>query len=342
MGRPYRFRNLITLFVVVTMLLSSFFTVFVFSLLRAARVLPNSFFVTVWMPVIIVLAVNVVAGITQWFFVPSILRPIEALIRATDQVAKGDFDVRVDSENLVGEVKELVDSFNVMAKELGSTEIFRSDFIRDFSHEFKTPIVSMKGFAGQLKNPKLSEKERQEYCDIIISESDRLAKMSGEILLLSKLESQGIVTDKEPYRLDEQIRHSLLVFEKEWEKKNLELDLDLKSIIVCQNADLLQHVWTNLISNAIKFTPENGRIGIHASENEECVIVTVRDNGIGMTEEEMRHIFDKCYQADPSHSADGNGLGLCITRRVCTICGASISVRSTLGKGSVFTVILPK
>ncbi|MBR2616153.1 MAG: HAMP domain-containing histidine kinase [Clostridia bacterium] len=342
MARPYRFRTLISLFVVVTMLCSSFLTVFSFSILRALRVLPNAFFATVWMPVIVVFAVNVVTGIVQWFLVPTILRPIEDLIRATDQVARGDFKTRVDPVGMVGEVRELVDSFNVMAKELGSTEIFRSDFIRDFSHEFKTPIVSMKGFAKQLKNPDLSDAEREEYCDIIIAESDRLAKMSGEILLLSKLESQEIVTDKKPYRLDEQLRNCVLLFEKEWEEKELELEVDLKDITLCQNEDLLHHVWTNLISNAVKFTPEKGRIELHATENAEYVVVTVRDSGIGMTEDELKHAFDKCYQADPSHSGKGNGLGLCITKRICTICGGSITVRSTPSKGSVFTVFLPK
>ncbi len=342
MARPYRFRNLISLFVIMVMFSSSFLTVLCFILLRIFRLLPTAFFATVWMPVVLMLVVNVITACVHFFLVPKLIRPIESLIDATGKVAKGDFSVRVSSEDMVGEVKELVDSFNAMTEELGSTEIFRSDFIRDFSHEFKTPIVSMKGFARQLKNPLLSEEERQQYCDIIISESERLSNMSAGILLLSKFENQQIISDKKPYRLDEQLRDCILLMEKEWEGKNLDLDLNLDPVSIVQNSDVLYHVWSNLISNAVKFTPENGTVAIQLTENQDAVIVTVRDTGIGMTEGQMKHIFDKCYQADPAHSEKGNGLGLCIAKRICTLAGASLSVRSKIGQGSVFTVILPK
>lgn len=342
MGKPYRLRNLISLFVVLVMVFSSFLTILCISVLRGLHLLPTVLFAQFWMPVIILLVVNSISAVVHFLLMPRVIHPVEAIIEATSKVAKGDFTVRVPVENASGEVKELVNSFNAMTEELGSTEIFRSDFIRDFSHEFKTPIVSMKGFAKQLKNPDLTEEERQQYCDIIISESDRLANMSSSILLLSRFENQQIISDKATYRLDEQLRDSLLLREKEWEKKNLELEVDLDPIEITSNADVLSHVWNNLIANAIKFTPDGGRITLSAKANGECVVVTVRDTGIGMTEEQMKHAFDKCYQADPSHAGKGNGLGLCIAKRVCTLAGGSISVRSKLGEGSVFTVILPK
>lgn len=342
MGKPYRFRNLISLFVIVIMLSSSFLTVLCFAILRALEILPNTFFATVWMPVIIVLVANVITACVHFIFVPKVIRPIEALISATDQVAKGDFSVRIEEKELVGEMRDLVQSFNAMTEELGGIEIFRNDFIQNFSHEFKTPIVSLKGFAGQLKNPALSEEERHQYCDIIISESERLSKMTEGVLLLSKLEHQQIVSDKAPYRLDEQLRDCLLLLQKKWEDKNLELDLDLPPVTVVQNADLLQHVWTNLLSNAVKFTPEGGTIALTVSETEASVTVTVKDTGIGMTEEELLHVFDKCYQADPSHHGEGNGLGLCIARRACVLSEGRITVSSKCGEGTVFTVIFNK
>ncbi len=274
--------------------------------------------------------------------VPKVIRPIESLIEATTKVAGGDFSVEISEDIGEGEISELVRSFNAMTRELRSIEIFRNDFIRDFSHEFKTPIVSMKGFAAQLKKKDLTEEEKNMYCDIIISESERLSNMSSNILLLSKLETQEIIGEKAKYSLDEQLRDCVLLFEREWEKKKIEWDLDLPSLAICHNADMLHHVWSNLFSNAIKFTPENGQIKVSAVQNDENVMVTVRDNGIGMTEEEMKHIFDRCYQADSSHTSAGNGLGLCIAKRICTLSGGSISVRSTPKKGSVFTVILPK
>jgi len=342
MGKPYRFRNLIALFVFLVLILSGVLSATGYMILRGLKVLPTAFFSTLWMPLVLIFVSHLVAGLVNYVFVPRVLRPIEDLMKATKCVAKGDFSVRVSSENLVGEMQELAESFNAMTEELGNTEIFRSDFIRDFSHEFKTPIVSMSGFAKQLKNPNLSREEFLQYCDIIISESERLSKMSSNILLLSKFENQQIVSDKKRYRLDEQIRDCMLLLEKEWSEKNLELDLDLESIFVEQNEEMLRLVWINLFSNAVKFTPAGGSVQISATESDSSVIVTVRDSGIGMTENEMKHIFDKCYQADPSHSGNGNGLGLCIVKRICTLCQGSISVRSKPREGSCFTVILPK
>ena len=342
MAKPYRFRNLLALFVFVVLILSGILSATGYMILRGLKLLPPAIFSTVWMPLVLLMVSHLVAAVVNYFFVPKVLKPIESLMKATKQVAKGDFAVRVPSENLVGELKELTDSFNAMTEELGNTEIFRSDFIRDFSHEFKTPIVSLSGFAKQLKNPELSREEFLQYCDIIISESDRLSKMSSNILLLSKFENQQIVSDKRKFSLDEQLRDCMLLLEKEWTDKELELELDLDSVFVEQNEEMLRQIWINLFSNAVKFTPRGGWIRVSLTDREDTIAVAVQDNGIGMTENEKKHIFDKCYQADPSHSGSGNGLGLCIVKRVCTLCGGSISVSSRPGEGSCFTVTLPK
>jgi len=266
MAKPYRVRNLLGLFTLVVLGFSGLFTSLFFIVLRAVKILPPAFFATVWMPLIIVAVANLFAAGVNYIFVPKVIRPLESMIEATKKIGSGDFSVRVPSDHLDGEMKELADSLNTMTEELGNTEIFRSDFIRDFSHEFKTPIVSMKGFARQLKNRDLSEAEREQYCDIIISEADRLTEMSQNILTLSRFENQQIVTDKEPFRLDEQIRDCVLILEKEWEKKSLNLELELSPIVLEQNKGMLQHVWINLVGNAVKFTDPEGKIRIEGPE----------------------------------------------------------------------------
>lgn len=281
---------------------------------------------------------TVLAGIVYKIF----LRPIRDMIRATSDIAKGNFKVHIE-ENFHGltDLGILQRSFNNMARELDGIEMFRSDFINNFSHEFKTPIVSIRGFAHQLQAGGLNEEEQREYIDIIASESDRLANMATNVLLLSKLENQQIVTDKTEFYLDEQLRACILMLEKHWDAKNIELDIDLDAVKYTFNEDMLSHMWINLFGNAIKFTPSNGKIGCTLRVTDEGAIVTVSDTGIGMSEEVRQHIFEKFYQGDRSHSGDGNGIGLTIVGRILVLCNGKITVDSTPGKGSTFTVTLP-
>ena len=267
--------------------------------------------------------------------------PVREIILATKKVAKGDFSVRVSEDNYPKEINLLSKSFNKMTEELGNTEIFRNDFINNFSHEFKTPIASVIGYAKQLKDENLDEQTRQEYIDIIISESQRLADMSSTILLLTKYENQNIVTDKTTFSLDEQLRRCLVSLETAWEKKNLEPVLDLEEIDYNFNEDMLSHVWLNILSNAIKFSPENGRLFVTLTRDVDSVVVTITDEGIGMDDETQKHIFDKFYQGDTSHASSGNGLGLSLAKRVVTLANGKISVKSKPGKGSSFIVRLP-
>ena len=228
-----------------------------------------------------------------------------------------------------------------MTDELASTEMFRNDFINNFSHEFKTPIVSIRGFAKQLQNDELSDEQRSEYIDIIVKESDRLASMSSNILLLTKFENQQMVTDKTAFYLDEQIRKCILLLEKTWSKKNIDLDIDLQEIRYYSNEEMLSHVWLNILNNAIKFTPENGAVAVKCYRDSSTVTVKITDNGIGMDDKTQKHIFDKFYQGDASHTIVGNGLGLPLAKRVVTLCGGKITVKSKMGKGTTFIVRLP-
>jgi len=269
------------------------------------------------------------------------LKPIRKLIDATGEIAKGDFDTRVEPQG-IRELEQLSISFNKMAQELSSIETLRSDFVNNFSHKFKTPIVSIRGFAKLLREGNLSEAEQREYLEIIIAESERLANLSTSILNLSKYEAIEIVSSKAPYQLDEQIRQAVVILEPKWSAKDIEIDITLDEITFCGDENLLQQIWLNLLDNAVKFTPMGGTITIGLSEQNGTVKFAISDTGVGMDDNTRAHIFDKFYQGDKSRTHAGNGLGLSIVGRIVELCGGSNEVESEQGKGSVFTVTLLK
>lgn len=268
------------------------------------------------------------------------LKPIHNVVNACNKVAEGDFSVRL-SYSEINELNAFAKSFNRMAKELGSLEMLRSDFVNNFSHEFKTPIVSLRGFAKMLKNPNLSDQEREEYLDIIINESDRLSNLATNVLTLTAVENLNIISSKSEFDLSEQIRRSVLMLESKWSNKNLEMIIDLDEISYLGNEDLLNQVWINLIDNAIKFSPDKGKIKIKLKTCDKGISFKVMDNGYGLEKESQKHIFDKFYQCDKSHTTDGNGLGLSIVNKIVKLHEGKISIESEVGVGTAFTVMLP-
>ena len=288
------------------------------------------------------IACTIIGTILSGFLFNRVLRPLNEMIRATKEIAKGNYKVQIqetfDPDSDFGRLQH---SFNHMTQELDSVELLRNDFINNFSHEFKTPIVSIRGFAHQLQAGGLTEAEQKEYIAIIASESDRLTKMATSILLLSKLENQQIITDMTEFYLDEQIRTCWLLLERQWTAKNIELDIDLDEARYLFNEDMLSHVWLNLFENAIKFTPDDGLIACTLRRETDALVVTVRDTGCGMDSETREHIFEKFYQGDTSHSGKGNGIGLTIVSRIVELCGGLITVDSQPGMGSTFTIRLP-
>ena len=270
------------------------------------------------------------------------LRPLKRLSAATKEVKKGNFKLQVEQiDGSKSEMGQLIDSFNDMVRELDGIELFRNDFINNFSHEFKTPIVSIRGFAKELERDDLDAERRREYVRIIAEEADRLSKLSIHVLELSKLENQQIVTDKTQFFLDEQLRQSILLLESEWAAKEIEIVPELEEVSFFGNEELLSHIWNNLISNAVKFTPNGGTVTIRLSASDSTVQVEITDTGIGMSEETLSHIFEKFYQGDPSHHKNGHGIGLTMARRAATLSGGSITVHSTPHQGSSFVVSLP-
>jgi len=270
-----------------------------------------------------------------------LLSPILKINDAAKKVSKGDFSVRLEEKSIAKEIEEIATSFNIMVKELASTETLRSDFVSNVSHEFKTPLSAIEGYATLLQDESLSREEQARYIERILENTSRLSRLTQSILSLSHLENQEIVLQKEQYMLDEQIRRVLLGYETLWEEKNLAIDLNLEATPFYGNKALLAQVWSNLIDNAIKFSSPFGALSIHCRPFGNGVRVIVRDTGIGMTQEVMTRAFDKFYQGERSHSGQGSGLGLALVKRIVTLCGGSISLESEVGSGTAITVQLP-
>ncbi|MBR3539532.1 MAG: HAMP domain-containing histidine kinase, partial [Eubacterium sp.] len=240
--------------------------------------------------------------------------------------------------------QELFRSFNLMVEELGTIETLRDGFVADVSHEFKTPIAAIDGYATLLQDESLSPAERQQHVANILDNCRRLTNLTGNVLMLSKLENGTTFLKKQPFRLDEQIRRIVLSMEEEWTRKEMELDIEMDPVVYIGDEDLLYHVWMNLISNAVKFSNPGGMLQIRLEENAGgtgVVCASIRDSGIGIRADQLDHIYDKFYQADRSRSREGNGLGLALVKRIADECGISISVSSKQGKGTVFILELP-
>lgn len=271
------------------------------------------------------------------------LKPINELIYQIRRLAKGDFKTRLKFKGPIAKHPAFIeasDSFNKLAEELENTELLRSDFINNFSHEFKTPIVSIAGFAKLVNKGNLTEEQRSQYLKAIEEESLRLATMATNVLKLTKVENQNILTDLSCYNLSEQLRSCVLLLENKWTEKNLNLQLDFDEYMIEANEEFLREVWINLIDNAVKFANEGGEVSVDVKEAEGIISVSVSNTGSSIGEEEKKKIFNKFYQSDESHSSAGNGIGLAIVKHVVELHRGEISVESDSGV-VCFTVKLP-
>ncbi len=267
--------------------------------------------------------------------------PIKQLRNAMQKVADGDFSVRLDPTLKVSrEMQEVYAGFNLMMEELSATEILQTDFVSNVSHEFKTPINAIEGYTTLLQDCENLSGDQQEYVDKILFNTGRLSTLVGNILLLSKIENQSIRTNKTRFRLDEQIRQSIVALEPRWTQKDIEIDADLESIEYTGSENLLHHVWDNIIGNAIKFGPDGGEVCVRLWKRDGLITLTVEDNGPGLSPKAQKHLFDKFYQEDTSHKQEGNGLGLALVMRILTICGGDIKAENMEKGGCRFTVTL--
>lgn len=267
--------------------------------------------------------------------------PMMKLGDAMRKVAGGDFTVRLDCTSRIRDVREVYGSFNTMVKELGNTETLQTDFVSNVSHEFKTPINAIEGYASLLQDSQLTDEQKNAYIDKIIFNTRRLSDLVGNILLLSKVNNQTISLKASTFRLDEQVRQSILALESKWEKKEIEFDIDLDEIEYTGYENLLSHVWLNLIDNAVKFSPQNGQIRIRLKQLAGSVTFSIWDNGLPIPEADIGRIFNKFYQGDNSHASEGNGLGLALVRKIVAAAHGTINVTSSEDAGTEFVVALP-
>ena len=269
------------------------------------------------------------------------IRFFASISEASKKVAKGDFNVQIDENMKVKELREMSHNFNLMIRELAGMEMFRNDFISNVSHEFKTPLSAIEGYTTLLQTPNLPEDKKQFYISKILYNTNRLSELTGHILLLSRLENQNISIPKSTFSLDEQIRQIILLFERDWTEKNIDLDINLEEINYLGNEELLAQVWQTITGNALKFTNPNGKIKVFMESNDKYIVIDIIDNGIGIDEATQARIFEKFYQGDKSHTIKGNGLGLALSKQIIELHNGFISVSSQKDKGSKFTISLP-
>ena len=286
----------------------------------------------------------IIGGISTFFSSRLPLKPVNEIINKMNRLAAGDFKTRLGFGNTMSAhpaVKELTTSFNTMAEELENTELLRNDFINAFSHEFKTPIVSITGLANLLESGDITEEQRVQYARAIREESMRLSSMASNVLCLTKVENQTILTDVSRFNISEQVRSAVLLLEEKWTSKNIDLQLDFDEYMIEANEEMLRQVWINLIDNAVKFVPRCGTVELEVLDEGESLCVKVSNTGNDIPPEKQEKIFAKFYQADESHATQGNGIGLAIVKRIVELHRGKVCVNS--GNGiTVFTVVLPK
>lgn len=270
-----------------------------------------------------------------------IINPLRKITEATKKVATGNLKVKVDVDRK-DEIGELAQNFNIMVDELNSIEYLRKDFISNISHELKTPIASIQGFAKLLSDDNLSKEEKEEYINIILEETQRLSNLSSNMLKLSKLEKQEIVTNKTEYRLDNQIRKAIIMLDEKINSKKIKISLDSSEVSIYEDEDLIMEIWINLINNAIKYSNENGEIKIKVIEEENDVKVSIKDEGIGIPKDKQERIFEKFYQVENSRAGEGSGLGLAIVKRIVDLIKGKIEVESKEKQGTKIIVSIPK
>lgn len=325
----------VLILVIVTLLLSAV----LFLLFRRGEIPPGP---AGMFPIEFAVILGAILGtVVTILIVKQIFQPIGRLSKGLRRVSAGDFSVRLNEKSMFAAIREMYGDFNAMAAELAGVETLRSDFVSNVSHEFKTPLAAIEGYAALLQNKGLSSERAEDYLQKIVSNARKLSVLTGNILNLSKLENRQSLPDARTFDLSEQIRKAILMLESEWEAKNITFDLSLPDVRYCGSEGILFHVWYNLIANAVKFSVQNGTVRIELRTVPGKICVTVEDHGCGIDEKTLPHIFEKFYQGDASRSAEGNGLGLALVKRVVTLCGGEVLVCSEAGKGSAFTVTLP-
>ncbi len=337
----FKLSSLFSITIFIIMLATAFLTFLGIQLLIHFKILDIDY---PMLPILFFDFISILVGtVAASFISKNLLKPLHIIIDATEKITEGDYSTRLPFEDIqIQEFEQLGEKFNHMAEELGSVEILRNDFINNFSHEFNTPINSIQGFATLLKHGNLSEEEQNDYLDRIISGSDRLSTLAVNVLNLSKIEQQTILTHKEKINVTEQIRRIIVMLSMRWEKKDIEFEFDCKEYFLTGNEEFLDHLWLNLLDNAIKYSPLQSTIVVDIKETAHKLEIMITDHGKGIAEDALPHIFDKFYRSKSSRAVPGTGLGLTIAHKVVTLHRGTIRVTSAPSQGTSFTVTLPK
>lgn len=292
--------------------------------------------------ILFILIISIFIGTSlSIYFGNRFLKPIKELKTLTGEVAKGNFEVSLKDipENEVG---ELIENFNIMVKELRKNEMLKVDFISNVSHEFKTPLSTIQGYATLLQDENLTDDEKNRYSEIIFKATEKLTTLVNDILKISKLDNRKITIEKTTFELDEQIRESILSFERIWSDKNIEFNIELENVNIIADKNLLLNVWNNLINNAIKYSKNNSTIDVSLFVDQSSMVnVIIQDYGCGISKENLPYVFEKFYQADKSHNSDGNGLGLALVKKIIELSKGNIEIESKVSEGTKVTVKLP-
>ena len=332
----FSLRLRLVLLVAAELVASVILAVWISSLLEA--ILPRSWeipLVLYWIVMSLFVGVLVTAFLSRLFF-----EPIKKLRQAMGKVAEGDFTTKLSSRTRSREIQEIYSGFNLMTDELQSMEVLQTDFVSIVSHEFKTPLNAIEGYATLLQDCENLTPQQQGYVDKIVFNTQRLSSLTGSILLLRKLENQQIPTGQSRFSLDEQIRQTIVALEPAWERKNIEFDVEMASVQYFGNEALMRHVWSNLLSNAVKFSPEGGTVQIRLTQRNRAITFRIRDQGPGIPEPALAHIFNRFYQADSSHKQEGNGLGLALVDKILKLERGAVRAENCTAGGCEFTVTL--
>lgn len=334
-----RMRTYYILIVAVIMLFSFGAIAGLLYLLEGLGVIPS---LGIYTLISLLLVSGITVALMSYFIGRRVLTPLVKLSSASKEVARGNFDVTVSDSSKMEEVQSTFRNFNAMVRELKSISTLSSDFIANVSHEFKTPLSVIEGYAMLLQDDRLTAQEREDYLNKILVNTRRLNTLVGNILMLSKMETKPLPEQYTRFRLDEQLRQVVAQLEPQWSAKGISFRVRLDEAELLGWEQVLPYVWSNLISNAIKFSPSGSVIALTLLEQRECAVVTVSDRGCGMEPDVQERIFEKFYQGDTSHKAEGNGLGLALVRQIVERSQGVVEVESQPGKGSTFRVILPK
>ena len=333
-------RTQITLYICIIVNSSILLALGIYFLLQRFNIVGLETVSVIWMIGSILVACNIVSAFVTGIISLKFLKPVQEAIDAVNRLSEGDYSVRVISDRENRQMKALKEAVNKTALDLSRTELMQKDFINTVSHEYKTPVASVMGYASLLKRTDLT-KEQNEYVDVIIDEAQHLSSMTENVLLLNRYENTQTITDKEFFSLDEQLRRSFQHLQNEWLSKDITISGEFEDVTFYGNEELLSHVWSNIIKNAIKYTGRGGEILCTVEEKAGFAWVIIKDNGCGMDEDTQMRIFDKFFHKDNEQNREGNGLGLSIAKRIVDLCGGNIIVNSEPGCGSEFIVVLP-